>query len=401
MAIASGIKTTVEYTEEATQGVTPGSPTMQLLRATGRNINLRKSAIESAEPSLTRQTVEVRQGFNQTVGELGFELTTDNFNDMFRFLLGGSTAAAWTAYTAVGNSAGCNVTAPSTITRTSGNWITDGYRPGDWLDGSAWTTSSGANNQRVRITSIAGTGAGAITVDSTTLVTEAAAVGKQFVGVGKFLKVSSVFKTFTLERAFTDLSEFQVFRGCTANTCRMSARPDALLTGSFGILGLSALLNNASALATPVSAIANSPMATFEASVIAGGSLLNAVTAFDMLIDNQRGIQPVVGSKFSPEVFDGTCKITGTFASMFQNDSFMVFFENETTLNPLQLKGLDPNGDFIAFSVFRPKFTGHEIDPPTQGPVLQQVPWQATLQSFSNGSTTFQEAFRIQRSTST
>ena len=39
MAIASGANSDISYVREVTHGVTPGSPSMKLLRATGRNVN--------------------------------------------------------------------------------------------------------------------------------------------------------------------------------------------------------------------------------------------------------------------------------------------------------------------------------------------------------------------------
>lgn len=401
MAIASGNKVFVHTVEETTTGSTPtlNPGDTKILRALARNVNLKKATLESQEVSLFRTQTEVRQGFNQVAGEIGFELSTDSWNDMFRWNMGGAVAA-WTAYTAVTNAHGVFITAPSTITRTSGNWITDGYRIGDIIRGSNWTT--GANNADFRITAIGGTGGAAITVGETTLATEATAPTKQFLGVGKRLDVGTTFKTFTLERVFSDINEFQVFRGMTVNTVRLSARPDALIGGSFGLLGMSATLNNATTMqSAPTAANSNPPMAAFEAVILGGGSSLNAVTSWDMLMDSQRSLQGVCGSKFSPDVFDGTFKATGTISTMFQNDSFMTFFETETILNPLQLKAVDLNGDFISFVVHRPKFLGHDMDPPLIGPVVQQIPWVATERQITNGVASFTNTFRIQRSTST
>jgi hypothetical protein len=402
MVNASGNKVSVLYVEEATPGTTPGSPQTTILRAVGRNINLKKGALESQEVDASRQTVEVRQGFNQAVGDLGFELSSDSFNDPFRYLLGGATAAAWSLYTAVTNANGVAVTNATTITRTSGNWITDGYRPGDWIRGTNWTNAG--NNSDVRIASITTTGATTIIIDSTTgtLVTEAAAATKQFQGIGKKISVGTVFKTVTLERAFTDIVEFQEFRGVTFNTMRLSARPGEMIGGSFGLLGMSGALNNATALtAVPTAANTNPPMAAFETSVYAGGALLPNVTGFDMLVDNQRSLLGVLGSKFSPDVFDGTCKVTGSFLSLFQNDTFMTLFESETPLFTMSMRAVDPNGAFLNFNVYRAKFTGHDMDPPQNGPVIQTIPWQGTIMGFSDGTTTFREMLRFQRSTVT
>lgn len=79
---------------------------------------------------------------------------------------------------AVTSASGVNTTNPSTITRTSGNWLTDGYLVGRWIRGSGW--SNAANNSDLQITAVAGGGTTTITVSGATLVTEASASGKQF-----------------------------------------------------------------------------------------------------------------------------------------------------------------------------------------------------------------------------
>ena len=161
MAIESGIQVDLSRVKETTRGVTPGSPTMLAQRATSRNINLTKDALESNEARSTRGQADVRHGFNRVLGTIGGELALADYDDLMEYCLGGSWAALGTGAKTLG------VTAPSTFTRSGGSFLDDGFVPGHKIVTTGFTDS--ANNGNFRVVSVS---AASMVVEETTLVTE-------------------------------------------------------------------------------------------------------------------------------------------------------------------------------------------------------------------------------------
>jgi hypothetical protein len=104
--------------------------------------------------------------------------------------------------------------------------------------------------------------------------------------VGKKLKIGTTLKTVTVERYFSDVGSnglSQLFKGCSINTMSLTIRPDAMVGGTFGFIGMSAVLNGTgtgvgvSQLATGAtytvsSGFSNSPLSAFDGSLVLGGS---------------------------------------------------------------------------------------------------------------------------------
>lgn len=64
-------------------------------------------------------------------------------------------------------------------------------------------------------------------------------------------------RSFTIERGFTDVGEYTRYKGCFLNRLSLSIQPNAMVTGSFDVIGLDA--ENAK---TPLAAAPMAPKAT-------------------------------------------------------------------------------------------------------------------------------------------
>lgn len=86
---ASGAMRGAAYVKEAEYGKTPDSPTMQLIRHTGMNLNLSKGTITSEERNETRQLSDLRHGNRSGSGSIPVELAYEGFDDFLEAVLGG------------------------------------------------------------------------------------------------------------------------------------------------------------------------------------------------------------------------------------------------------------------------------------------------------------------------
>lgn len=436
MAQAVGTNVQLTYIAETTRGVTPGSPAMKFLRANTRNINLKKDTLESQEISPSRQRVDVRHGFNRVEASFGFELSFASYNEILAYAMArpnsDQSPAANTAATS-GNydgwlmpaAANASVTISSvtqSTTTTSGsmvfvntnasantNWIDLGYRPGDVVVSTGFTNS--ANNGTWRVMSVTATNLKVFiprtTSGSSGQTADAApGAGKQVDYVGRRLSIGKTLTTMTIERGFTDVPLYQVFTGCAVNSLVLNVEPTALVGGTLNIIGMTADINNTSSLdAAPDAAASNSPFAAFDGSIQfvdgSGVEIVATVTGGSVTLDNQRTLFPVVGQKTSQDVYEGVAKVSGTVSVLLESAAMLTAFQDEATLNSMtwRLNELGTS-EFLNFAFDRVKFFAADINPPLNGPVIVEIPFEALEQSYTGFASAVVErtAFRVQRS---
>lgn len=388
MALASGTRVYIAYEEEVSQrGQPEAAPALKMLRTTGRNINLQKNTLRSEEVRSDRQVAALRHGFNQVVGSPGFELSLEAYDDFIQGAMSGTWAVIATAVAQT-----IDVVATlhiAELTRAAGDWVADGFEVGMVVTTSGLIATN--NDQEARITAI--TSATVMTIiatDGSTIFTNETGDGDETLdATGEVVKIGTSLRTFTIERGFEDVSQYQVFNGCAINQWSVNAQPEQMVNGNFDILGMSA-----AAMATSTiddaggidPAATNDPMSAFEGSLVEGASESSVVTGVNFTLNNNRSLEGVVGSKFSPDVFEGIATITGEATVFFEDEVLFNKFVNET-ISAMAIRTDDLNGtDFIVMGFPAIKYTGGDMDPPPQGPVPIVMPWEAQVSSVTGTS---------------
>lgn len=380
MSLASGANVGISYVAETTRGVTPSTPAMKTLRVISRPINKTKTAIVSQERRKDRQIASVRHGFNQIGGTFGYELSTESFDDM----LEAAMSANWANAPEIIGSASAAATT-NKIGKSAGGYLAAGFVPGLTVTVSGF--SNPANNGVKQILDVTDT---ELTVD-TDLVTEAETGPITITGLGKILKIGQLLKTFTFERSFNDITQYQAFRGVAINTMSVQLQPDQIIGGTLELLGMSGGDLTTSTLGIPTDAPLTEPLVAFEADLYLKGVKQTVVTSLNFTIANGRTVQPVVGSKFSPDVFEGTAQVTGQFVGFFENAELYNMYNDEEE-GTLFTKCNGPAGDFLTFIWPRVKVNSGEMDPPQEGPVSANFSFQSLV------SADFGTSMVIQRS---
>lgn len=367
MALASGANVSLSYIAEVVRGVTPSTPAMKTLRVISRPINKTKTAIVSQERRRDRQIASVRHGFNQIGGTLGYELSSESFDDILEAALSNS----WEEAPAITGSFSASATT-NKIGRTAGGLVAAGFVPGLTIQTGGFATPG--NNGVMTVIAVTDT---ELTVDAE-LTTEAETGPITVEGLGKVLRVGSLLKTFTFERALNDVTQFQVFRGVAVNSLSVQLQPDQIIGGTVELLGMSGGDFSTSTLGVPAEAPITEPLVAFEAELYLQGVKQTVVTSLNFTVANGRTVQPVVGSKFTPDVFEGTCQVTGQFVGFFENaDLYNLFNEEEEA--SLFSKCNGPAGDFITFMWPRVKVNSGDMDPPQEGPVSANFSFQSLV----------------------
>lgn len=284
--IAFANRHSVLYVAEEEHGETPANPQMRHLRNTSCSVNLSRDSFTSNELRQDRQISDVRTGTNKVGGDIGFELSYGEYDDILEAVLCGT----WT-----------------------GDELTAGVEE----------------------------------------------------------------RSFTIERAFGDIKQYTAYKGCFFNTMSLSLQPNAMITGTFGVVGMDAETFGAPLCAKPSPSLANRPYDTYRGELKEGEKRIAVVTGIDFNLDN--GIEPqfVLFQRSAPFVSYGKSNITGTLTAFFENQDLISKFLDETpTSLEFTLGGPDGSYTFILPNI---RYTGADNPVDGEGPVSLSMPFQAVL----------------------
>ena len=194
------------------------------------------------------------------------------------------------------------------------------------------------------------------------------------------LKAGTTEKFFTIEREFSDITQYGVFTGCYINTFNLSIAANAIVTGTFGVVGKSASYSGAPLDAAPTASQTNSPFDSFTGTLDEGGSTIAVVTAIDISIDN--GVTPafVVGSNSSARNVAGRSNVTGTVTAFFEDATLLNKFINETE-SSLELTLGSGTATSYVIELPRIKYSGGDNSVNDEGPIEITMPFQALYDS--------------------
>lgn len=293
MPNASGIQVQLSYIAEVTQGTTPGTPTMKLLRTISRDINPAKTVLESEETNADRNIRSIRHGFESVTGQFTAELAPVDYDDILEAALGGS-----------------------------------------------WTTN--------------------------------------------VLKVGTANKTFTFEKRYPDITQYQAFRGVAINELTIAIQPDAIVSLSASVVGMSFAAMSGTSLGSPTAPTGDEPFTSFSGAVLEDGDAIGIVTGITFTVNNNKSVTPVVGSKNAPDVQQGMSSVSGTVTVHLADASLFNKFQAET-ITSLSVE-ITQGTKGLTFLFPKVKYTAGNINPPASGPVILELPFVAYYDSVTGTS---------------
>lgn len=191
------------------------------------------------------------------------------------------------------------------------------------------------------------------------------------------LQIGTNLRTFSIERRFTDIAQYQAFAGCAINSMRMQMQPDSMATIEFGIVGMSGGGFSATSLGTPAAAVDDEPFTALDGSLSIDGTPISVVTGIDFELNNNRSVQGVVGADTSPGVFEGEAILTGNMTAFFEDAGLVNNFVNETDIAMQVVLQNAAGTKSHTWAFHKLKVNGGDIDPPTSGPITLSMPFEA------------------------
>lgn len=375
--MANGSRHSMRYVPEATYGTTPATPAFKPIRHTSTTLGLSKESLQSEEIRDDRQIADFRHGAYQVGGDVNIELSFGSFDD----LLEASLLGTWTPTKTTGSAT--LAATVGTITRSTGSFLTDGFAVNDVVINSGFTNAG--NNGRFRVSAVVALTLTLTALEGQTMVVEAAAAARQIDSLRAKLKAGTVRRSFTVERYFGDIlsadKPYHRFTGVEFNTLALAISANAMITGTFGVLGQN--MTTATAIvsgATYANPTTSSPLDSFTGSLNEAGTPIAVITEIQLNIENGLEARFVVGSKASIRPAIGRSNCSGTITAYFENSLLLDKFINETESN-IVFELPDGTNSKYVITLPRIKYNGGQPDVEGEGPITLSMPFQALLDS--------------------
>ena len=184
------------------------------------------------------------------------------------------------------------------------------------------------------------------------------------------LKIGTTPKYFSIEDYAADIDQARLFTGCSVNSLAVSLAPNAMVTGTFGLVGKSMTLSATEK--TQDAASGASPFDSYSGDLEIGGSTSAIVTAMDFTLTNSFAPTFVVGDDSAPALEVGNAVVEGTLSAYFEDASLINRFVNETE-TPLKVTVGDNAGTPNTMEFFFPRCKINSADVGVDGPTSRIV----------------------------
>jgi hypothetical protein len=371
--MADSSSTQLFYRPENNWGETPSARSPQLplreFRFTNESLNYSAQTTISEEIRSDRQVSDIIRTGVETGGDVGIEFSFGAHDDLFEGALYNdwsaeqdSQAAASPApltFTIQGSPAGSQIGVGSPT--NGGAAFLDGLTVGAFIEITG-STLSPENNGYYRVVSHPSAGIVEVTPALPSVGVDTIRIRESH------LRNGTTLKSFLLEKAFTDVSEYIHFTGMRVGSMQLNIAPGSILNGQFSFQGENAVAQGTSIIAglTSPESVAVAANDVFNAVDNIGDVLIDGAvdpdvcfTELSFTVENNLRFQPCIGQLESSGIGVGRTQVSGTVAAYFVNRNFYERYLNFTTTSLSFTVSLGGNTYLIDFPSF--KFTNGEV----------------------------------------
>jgi hypothetical protein len=386
MTIAIGIAKQLRYKKEPSLNTAPASLLLgQLLRRTSSSLDLKKATYQSKEINPSYQVQNYRHGVRSVDGSIAGELSVGTYSDFIASAL----RQAWQAVVTTGAIVTVAI-APTTgfagtITRSAGSFLTDGFKVGDVVRSTGWTTTgTNANARNFWITALTGTVMTGQFLDGVTLVpTKAAGDSVTIVQAGKKTWTPLTGHTndsYRIEHWYADIGQSEVFGGCRVGDVDFKLPATGFAEVDFNFMGIDMTTGTAAYYTTTAAASTSGSLTAVNGLLAVNGVTVALVTGMNIKVGAGMTTGEVVGSNVHPDIFAGAVNVSGQLTVYFTDATMRDMFVNETEAALMAVFTTDNSAtaDFMGFTMSRIKVGGASKDDGEKGLVMT-MPYQALL----------------------
>jgi hypothetical protein len=388
MALADTSRAQLRYIAESVYGEVPGSGNPNNLRFTGESLDFSISGATSNEIRDDRQKNGYAQLSADAQGGVNIEPSYLEYDTLLEALLQGT----WAAYGT--NGVGSTFTADfasNTITAsvapTGANAFTT-LAKGQWF---RLTAPSNANDGLFcRVSSSVAPTSTVITLDAATPLTVGTSVANCLIATSRLVNGTTL-RSFSLEKSFSDVGQFFVFRGMVPGTFSISMESGAFVTGAFGFTGKDAEQGTATFLpGSPVASKAYNILSAVAGvgHLMEGGALLSGtfINKLEMQIDNKLRGRKAIGNLGSVSVGTGTLEVSGSMEVYLSDGSLYNKMVNNTA-SSLSVRISDEAGNGYIIQLPRINYKDAKVNAGAKDQdAMLVLPFEATLDPTSGAT---------------
>jgi Phage tail tube protein len=388
MALEQGVASQVAYKVESSWGVDPGDTGATYLRRVTCDLGLDMDSFESSEIVTHYQFSDVRKGMRRANGSLAGEFSLTSYKDF----LAAVVRKAWVA--GVNSTALTNVTASDTpphFVRAAGSWLTDGFKVGDVIQWAGWTAGATGNNARnYRITALTGTDmtvadlAGDLNTATVTDKASGDSVTATVQGYKTMIPATGHTNlSYTIERRFPTIGRYHRFNGVRIGSFGIDMPASGMARINFGMLGKDMVNAGTGYFTTPAAAATRGIEAAVNGKLSYDGTDYGIITSANLSVDCGLEVIPVIGSNYSPDVFQGRIKVTGSMTALFEDDAIIDDFLNDAAPTLMVYLSEDSaiNGEALGIVLPRVKLTAAKV-----GDAEKSLPINISFQALYNAN---------------
>jgi hypothetical protein len=387
MTIAKGTAKQVGYKKESSFGTLAGASAGKLLRRVTASFNLTKETYESGEIRTDRQIADFRHGVRSAEGSLNGELAPASYADFIGSVLARDFTSGVTATASIEIEASG---ALYTLTRSTGDFLTDGFKVGQVvrLTGSGLTAGNVGIN--LLITAVASTILTVQVVNGADLVEEGPISSVTVTVVGKTTFVPSTGHTdqsYTVEEWYSDIGQSEVYTGMKVNSVAVQLPATGLTTIDVGFAGKDmAATGTSQYFSSPTAQGTDGIFAAVNGVMLVDGAPVALVTSADFTVERATENATAVGSNSVADIFTGRIRVTGNLSVYFQDAAFRTYFDAETPVSLVLVLTSDSSNDsdFVTFTLPKVKLGSFTKDDGELG-VVAATSFQALLNEVTTG----------------
>jgi hypothetical protein len=370
MTIASGVNKSVRMKVEGSGwGVAPGTSGAQVMRRSSFVPNLKKQTYESDEIAAHLQRQDMRHGVRSVEITHAGPLSAGTWKDYLAAVTRRAFAAVTpgTAGITISIAGTANGIVSYTVARSTGSWLTDGYKMGMVGRLATGTFNAANSNKNLAITAVTSGNITVIPVNSVALVAEGPIAAGVFTAPGKVTFVPSTGHTdssFAFEDWHGDISQSELYLGNKLNQMDITIPPAGNATISSQFIGKDVTTGTAAYFQSPTAETTTGIEVAANGLLIVQGSGIALATAFSISIKGGMTAEPVVGSNVYPDIAEGRILVDGSATVLFDSATQRDFFLNETEVSLIAVVASSPSGtaDFHSFCIPRAKFNSADKD---------------------------------------
>jgi Phage tail tube protein len=403
MPLAEGVSARVAYKFYTDPTITPGVPAVsatdpgptggQILRRVASTLAFTKDTYQSGEIRSDYQIADFRHGVRRVAGNVSGELSPLTYQELFAASLRAHWAPAVTATNTDFTGMTPNSTT-STLTFTTGDPVTKGFRVGMGIKFSGLTVTAANNGVTFVITGFGGTSHRTVSVTPAP-TTGASEATYAMTSTGSSLVIPTtgqVRRKVAVEVYNSDVDIARLYTECRVGGFTINMPATGMTTAEFSFTGRDMEIYETTAapfFTAPAAVTTTNLLAAVNGVLRVNGTTVAVVTAMNIQNAITLTGEPVVGSNIVPEIFGGRNVITGQMTAFFQDSTLLNYFRNETEIDLLAYltTASAPGSPAISFYLPRVKLGGADVATTGEQGQMISMPYQALKYQASPAAT--------------